>query len=242
MKVAAGRAAASVETDDDAARAPTHSAAARPTRREAVRAPLWGSKLRPSGIEGRESARQRAKASSKRRAPQPGGPGRRRNARSSGRRLRYSRVAARAGEPATSTIVRTDRFQRHPAQGDELGSCAVRARGRERVERPGDVPEGAAEAEGARPQPHRGGQPTVEPRTKLRARLQLMQWTGMRPSQMERLTPEDFKLDAEIRTWLWPRAKGKGSGRPAGGRRNRGGPRVRRQQSVRSMGHETGEQ
>ena len=38
----------------------------------------------------------------------------------------------------------------------------------------------------------------VEPGSKLRARLELMQWTGMRPSQMGRLTPEDFKLDAEI--------------------------------------------
>jgi len=38
----------------------------------------------------------------------------------------------------------------------------------------------------------------VEPGSKLRARLELLQWTGMRPSQMGRLTPEDFKLDAEI--------------------------------------------
>ena len=38
----------------------------------------------------------------------------------------------------------------------------------------------------------------VEPGTKLRARLELMQWTGMRPSQMGRLKCENFHLEAEI--------------------------------------------
>ena len=37
----------------------------------------------------------------------------------------------------------------------------------------------------------------VEPGSKLRARLELMQWIGMRLSQMGRLTAEDFKLDAD---------------------------------------------
>ena len=38
----------------------------------------------------------------------------------------------------------------------------------------------------------------LEPGSKLRIRLELLHWTGMRPSQMERLTPESFLLDAEI--------------------------------------------
>ena len=48
----------------------------------------------------------------------------------------------------------------------------------------------------------------VEPGSKLRARLELMQWTGMRPSQMGRLTPEDFKLDAEIPHVIVAQGKG----------------------------------
>ena len=38
----------------------------------------------------------------------------------------------------------------------------------------------------------------LEPGTQLRARLELLQWTGMRPSQMGRLTPDDFHLEDEI--------------------------------------------
>ena len=38
----------------------------------------------------------------------------------------------------------------------------------------------------------------LDPGTKVRARLQLLQWTGMRPSQEGRLTPKDFHLDEEI--------------------------------------------
>ena len=38
----------------------------------------------------------------------------------------------------------------------------------------------------------------LEPGTKVRARLQLLQWTGMRPSQEGRLTAKDFHLEEEI--------------------------------------------
>jgi integrase len=38
----------------------------------------------------------------------------------------------------------------------------------------------------------------LEPGTKVRARLLLLQWTGMRPSQEGRLTPTDFHLEEEI--------------------------------------------
>ena len=48
----------------------------------------------------------------------------------------------------------------------------------------------------------------VEPESKLRARLELMQWTRMRPSQMGRLTPEDFQLDAEIPHVIVAQGKG----------------------------------
>ena len=48
----------------------------------------------------------------------------------------------------------------------------------------------------------------VEPGSKLRARLELMQWTGMRPSQMGRLALEDFKLDADVPHVVVARGKG----------------------------------
>ena len=48
----------------------------------------------------------------------------------------------------------------------------------------------------------------VEPGSKLRARLELLQWTGMRPSQMGRLAPKDFKLDAEVPHVVVARGKG----------------------------------
>ena len=50
----------------------------------------------------------------------------------------------------------------------------------------------------------------LEPGTTLAARLNLMRWTGMRPSQMGRLTPEDFVLDHsdKIPHVIVPRGKG----------------------------------
>ena len=47
----------------------------------------------------------------------------------------------------------------------------------------------------------------LEPRTKLRARLHLLHWTGMRPSQMSRLTPDHFRLDHEMPHVFVPRGK-----------------------------------
>ena len=41
-----------------------------------------------------------------------------------------------------------------------------------------------------------------------RARLELMHWTGMRPSQMGRLRAEDFRLDEPIPYVAVPRGKG----------------------------------
>ena len=50
----------------------------------------------------------------------------------------------------------------------------------------------------------------IEPGTVLAARLQLMSWTGMRPAQIGRLTPEHFVLDHEVKIphVIVPRAKG----------------------------------
>ena len=48
----------------------------------------------------------------------------------------------------------------------------------------------------------------LKPGSKVRARLELMQWTGMRPSQMGRLGREDFQLDAEIPHVIVARGKG----------------------------------
>ena len=44
--------------------------------------------------------------------------------------------------------------------------------------------------------------------SKTDARLRLMHWTGMRPSQMGRLRPEDFRLDDAIPFVAVPRGKG----------------------------------
>ena len=46
------------------------------------------------------------------------------------------------------------------------------------------------------------------PGTKTSARLRLMHWTGMRPSQMGRLRPEDFHLNDPIPSVMVPRGKG----------------------------------
>ena len=48
----------------------------------------------------------------------------------------------------------------------------------------------------------------LEPGTQLRARLELQLWTGMRPSQMGRLTPDDFHLEDEIPHVVVGRGKG----------------------------------
>ena len=48
----------------------------------------------------------------------------------------------------------------------------------------------------------------LEARTKLSARLHLLHWTGMRPAQMGRLTPDSFHLNHEVPHVVVPRAKG----------------------------------
>ncbi len=48
----------------------------------------------------------------------------------------------------------------------------------------------------------------LAPRTKTEARLRLLHWTGMRPSQMGRLRRDDFRLDAPIPYVAVPRGKG----------------------------------
>ena len=48
----------------------------------------------------------------------------------------------------------------------------------------------------------------IEPGSVTRARLELMHWTGMRPSQMGRLRAEDFRLDEPIPYVAVPRGKG----------------------------------
>ena len=45
------------------------------------------------------------------------------------------------------------------------------------------------------------------PGTKTSARLRLMHWTGIRPSQMGRLRPEDFHLNDPIPSVMVPRGK-----------------------------------
>ena len=47
----------------------------------------------------------------------------------------------------------------------------------------------------------------ITPGTKTEARLRLMHWTGMRPSQMGRLEIEDFRLDEPIPYVVVPRGK-----------------------------------
>ena len=48
----------------------------------------------------------------------------------------------------------------------------------------------------------------LAPRTKTEARLRLLHWTGMRPSQMGRLHREDFRLQEPIPYFAVPRGKG----------------------------------
>ena len=48
----------------------------------------------------------------------------------------------------------------------------------------------------------------LTPRSKTVVRLRLMHWTGMRPSQMGRLRPEDFRLDEPTPFVVVPRGKG----------------------------------
>ena len=48
----------------------------------------------------------------------------------------------------------------------------------------------------------------LEAGSKLFVRLQLMHWTGMRPAQMGRLTPDNFHLNHEVPHVIVPRAKG----------------------------------
>ena len=48
----------------------------------------------------------------------------------------------------------------------------------------------------------------LAPRTKTEARLRLLHWTGMRPSQMGRLHREDFRLHEPIPYVAVPRGKG----------------------------------
>ena len=48
----------------------------------------------------------------------------------------------------------------------------------------------------------------LTPGSKTRVRLELMHWTGMRPSQMGRLQVDDFRLDDLIRYVAVPRGKG----------------------------------
>ena len=48
----------------------------------------------------------------------------------------------------------------------------------------------------------------LEAGTKLSARLHLLHWTGMRPAQMGRLTPDSFHLNHEVPHVVVPRAKG----------------------------------
>ncbi len=48
----------------------------------------------------------------------------------------------------------------------------------------------------------------LTPGSKTQVRLQLMQWTGMRPSQMGRLRAEDFRLEDPIPYVAVPRGKG----------------------------------
>ena len=48
----------------------------------------------------------------------------------------------------------------------------------------------------------------LQSNTKTAPRLRLMPWTGMRPSQMGRLTREDFRLDEPIPFVAVPRGKG----------------------------------
>ena len=48
----------------------------------------------------------------------------------------------------------------------------------------------------------------LEAGTKLSARLHMLHWTGMRPAQMGRLTPDSFHLNHEVPHVVVPRAKG----------------------------------
>ena len=48
----------------------------------------------------------------------------------------------------------------------------------------------------------------LTPRSKTVVRLRLMHWTGMRPSQMARLQPEDFRLGEPTPFVVVPRGKG----------------------------------
>ncbi len=48
----------------------------------------------------------------------------------------------------------------------------------------------------------------LTPRSKTVVRLRLMHWTGMRPSQMGRLQPDDFRLDEPTPFVVVPRGKG----------------------------------
>ncbi len=59
----------------------------------------------------------------------------------------------------------------------------------------------------------------LTPGSKTAARLHLMHWTGMRPSQMGRLTRADFHLDEPIPYVDVPRGKGGAAGRGAAGGR-----------------------
>ena len=48
----------------------------------------------------------------------------------------------------------------------------------------------------------------LTPGSRTVVRLRLMHWTGMRPSQMGRLRPEDFRLDEPTPFVVVPRGKG----------------------------------
>ena len=69
-----------------------------------------------------------------------------------------------------------------------------------------------------------------------RVRLELMHWTGMRPSQMGRLRAEDFRLDEPIPYVAGPARKGRPDrGRPAGTGGSRHRPRLPRRRSLRPV-------
>ena len=75
----------------------------------------------------------------------------------------------------------------------------------------------------------------LTPGSKTVVRLQFMHWTGMRPSQMGRLQPDDFRLDEPTPFVVVPRGKGGRLAAIARRRRAEGSPRVHGDPGVREL-------